>query len=64
MVFCFHRIPTELQFECKAIIKKIFNQNFVSEFLNIEDTQLIFGTCYCMKQMNKKLQCNESTLMD
>ena len=34
MVFCFHRIPTELQFECKAIIKKIFNQIFVSEFLN------------------------------
>jgi len=24
MVFYFHRIPTELQFECKAIIKTIF----------------------------------------
>ena len=34
MVFCFHRIPTELQFECKAIIKSIFIQNYVSEFLN------------------------------
>ena len=34
MVVFFHRIPTELQFECKAIIKKIFNQIFVSEFLN------------------------------
>jgi len=34
MVFCFHRIPTELQFECKAIIKTISIQNYVSEFLN------------------------------
>jgi len=25
MVFYFHRIPTELQFECKAIIKTILS---------------------------------------
>ena len=34
MVFCFHRIPRELQFECKAIIKSISIQNYVSDFLN------------------------------
>ena len=38
MVFYFHRIPTELQRERKAILKSISIQNFVSEFLNIEDT--------------------------
>ena len=38
----------------QEILKSISIQNYVSEFLNIEDTQIVSGTCYCMKKKNKK----------